>query len=79
MNLNDKVMLGFEQNHSFSLVMLRKYPFMHTAHTSLKALIYGGWDGLFVPLVREILHFVRKMLWNSQDISETSGRGNHEM
>ena len=39
----------------------------------------GGGDGLFIPLVREILHFVRKMSWKSQGISETSGCGNHEI
>ena len=39
----------------------------------------GGGDGLFIPFVREILHFVRKMSWKCPGISETSSYGNHEI
>ena len=39
----------------------------------------GGGDGLFIPFVREILHFVWKMSWKCPGISETSGYDNHEI
>ena len=37
MKLNDKLMLGFNENQSFLDVMLRNYLFMYTAHDLVKA------------------------------------------
>ena len=37
MKLNDKLMLGFQENQSFLFVMLRNYQFMYTARDLLKA------------------------------------------
>ena len=37
MKLNDKLMLGFQENQSFLFVLLRNYQFMYTARDLLKA------------------------------------------
>ena len=47
MNLNDKVMLGFEQNHSFSLVMLKEVS-IHAHCTHLAESINIWWMGWIV-------------------------------
>ena len=74
MKLNDKLMLGFQENQSFLFVMLRNYQFMYTARDLLKAerkrgeedAVRGGLNPLsgfvklLIHLVRGILHWSGK-------------------